>query len=259
MKNKIDELVGRINGRFSSGGWAPIFYQYRFLSFEQLVALYTVSDVALVTPLRDGMNLVAKECLASRTDKTGVLILSEMAGSAKELTEAIIINPNHREEIAEALEMALEMPCGEQIRRNRIMQHRLCRYDVARWAIDFIKKLISVDHSRKKFCAQILSSSAEVELIRHYRQGRHRLLLLDYDGTLVPFAKRPQLAKPNGELLKILHYLGGDSKNELVLLSGRDKATLEDWFGLLPVGLGAEHGVCIKERNKRWKTIKPLA
>ena len=259
MKKQIEELVGKINGKFGAIGWTPIIYQYRALPFDSLVAMYGASDVALVTPLRDGMNLIAKEYVASRTDKTGVLILSEMAGSAKELTEAIIINPNHREEIAEALEMALEMPYGEQIRRNRIMQHRLCRYDVARWAIDFIKKLISVDHSRKQFSAQLLSSSVKMELIRHYRQGRHRLLLLDYDGTLVPFAKRPQLAKPNGELLKILHYLGGDSKNELVLLSGRDKATLEDWFGLLPVGLGAEHGVCIKERNKRWKTIKPLA
>jgi trehalose 6-phosphate synthase/phosphatase len=102
MKKQIDEFVGRINGKFGSISWAPISYQYGFLPFNPLVALYSVSDVILVTPLRDGMNLISKEYIACRIDKTGVLILSEMAGSSKELTESIIINPNNKEEIAEA-------------------------------------------------------------------------------------------------------------------------------------------------------------
>jgi len=142
MKKQIEELVGKINGKFGAIHWAPINYHYRSVPFDTLVSLYAMSDVALVTPLRDGMNLVAKEYVASRTDRTGVLILSEMAGAAKELGEAIIVNPNHREEIAEALKAALEMPCKEQIRRNRTMQNRLKRFDVAHWATGFIRELV---------------------------------------------------------------------------------------------------------------------
>jgi len=122
MKRQIDELVGKINGRFGRIGWTPILYQYRFLPFNKLVLLYNISDVALITPLRDGMNLIAKEYISTRTDKTGVLILSEMAGASSELVEAIIINPNNREEIANALKEALEMSDEEQMRRIQSMQ-----------------------------------------------------------------------------------------------------------------------------------------
>jgi trehalose 6-phosphate synthase/phosphatase len=140
-KRRIDEMVGRINGRFGNLGWTPILYQYRFLPLDPLVALYRLSDVALVTPLRDGMNLIAKEYIASRIDQTGVLILSEMAGAAQELTEAIITNPNDIGQIAEAIKQALEMPEAEQVRRNRDMQYKLERHDVVQWASDFLCRL----------------------------------------------------------------------------------------------------------------------
>ncbi|MGE5809912.1 MAG: bifunctional alpha,alpha-trehalose-phosphate synthase (UDP-forming)/trehalose-phosphatase [Ignavibacteria bacterium] len=143
MKKQIDEFVGRINGKFGSISWAPISYQYGFLPFNPLVALYSISDVILVTPLRDGMNLISKEYIACRIDKTGVLILSEMAGSSKELTESIIINPNNKEEIAEAISNALIMSVREQIRRIKIMQLNLKNFDVVKWADDFIRELIS--------------------------------------------------------------------------------------------------------------------
>jgi trehalose 6-phosphate synthase/phosphatase len=144
MRQQIDETVGRLNGTYGSLHWTPIIYQYRYLPIETLSALYTVADAALITPLRDGMNLVAKEYVATRAKQTGVLILSEMAGAAKELTEAVLINPNNREEIAEAIRTALEMPEHEQIRRNEAMQARLRRYDVVKWANDFIHSLRAV-------------------------------------------------------------------------------------------------------------------
>jgi trehalose 6-phosphate synthase/phosphatase len=259
MKKQIEELVGRINGKFGAIHWVPIIYNYRSVPFETLVGLYSMSDVALVTPLRDGMNLVAKEYIASRTDGTGVLILSEMAGAAKELAEAIIVNPNHREEIAEALKAALEMPCREQIRRNRAMQNRLRRSDVAHWARGFLRELVSVNAGRERYYAKPMSPSLKTALLRHYDRSAHRLLLFDYDGTLVPFASHPQLAKPDRELMNLLAILGADPRNELVLLSGRDKATLEDWFGSLRIGLVAEHGAWIKEPDKPWEMIKSLA
>ncbi|MDI6839478.1 MAG: bifunctional alpha,alpha-trehalose-phosphate synthase (UDP-forming)/trehalose-phosphatase [bacterium] len=258
MKNKIDELVGRINGKFGNIYWTPILYQYRFLPFHQLAALYNISDVALITPLRDGMNLTAKEYIATRTDKTGVVILSEMAGASKELGESIIINPNNTEEIADALKEALEMPQSDQIRRNSIMQTRLQRYDVVRWADDFIQKLLFIKEEQKQFDAKLLSTHKQAQLVKDFKKSIHRLIFLDYDGTLVPFVGHPQMAKPSAELLNILNHLSKDKRNDIVLISGRDKDTLQSWFGALNIGLVAEHGVWIKEKGKTWKIIKPL-
>lgn len=144
-KRQIDEMVGRINGKYGNIGWTPIFYQFKFLPFEELLSLYRLSDVALITPLRDGMNLIAKEYVASRKDKTGVLILSETAGVSEELNEAIIVNPNDKEEIERALITALEMDVTEQKRRNKIMQKHLQNYDVSVWANSFIDRLLLSD------------------------------------------------------------------------------------------------------------------
>ncbi|MCE8426760.1 MAG: bifunctional alpha,alpha-trehalose-phosphate synthase (UDP-forming)/trehalose-phosphatase [Candidatus Methanoperedens sp.] len=144
-KKVIDETVGRINGKYGNISWTPILYQFKFLPFEELLSLYRSSDVALITPLRDGMNLIAKEYVASRKDKTGVLILSEMAGVSEELNEAIIVNPNDKEEIERALITALEMDVTEQKRRNKIMQKHLQNYDVSVWANSFIDRLLLSD------------------------------------------------------------------------------------------------------------------
>jgi trehalose 6-phosphate synthase/phosphatase len=118
MKKRIDEFVGMLNGQYGTTDWTPICYQYHSLSFRELIALYAAGDVALVTPLRDGMNLVAKEYIAARGGSGGVLILSEMAGASRELGEALIISPTDSDEIVAALKTALEMPMSEQVKRN---------------------------------------------------------------------------------------------------------------------------------------------
>lgn len=258
MKKRIEELVGKINGRFGTISWAPIIYQYRSLPFQSLVAMYTMSHVALVTPLRDGMNLVAKEYIATRHDKTGVLVLSEMAGASKELPEAIIINPNNREEIADALKTALEMPCEEQIRRNTIMQNRLRRYDVTRWARDFLVELFSVRPVDEESQVKSLAAPFSRALTEYHHSAR-RLLILDYDGTLVPFALSPELAKPTASLLRLLRSLASNPRNELLLATGRDRGTLDRWFKEIPMGLAAEHGAWIKEWDGDWKKQHFLA
>ncbi len=140
-KSQIDEIVGRINGKYGNMNWTPILYQFKFLPFEELLGLYRLSDIAMITPLRDGMNIIAKEYIASRKDKTGVLILSEMAGASEELNEAIIINPNDKKDVEEALITALNMDIDEQKRRNKIMQKHLQNNDVLKWANSFIGRL----------------------------------------------------------------------------------------------------------------------
>jgi len=253
MKKGIEELVGRINGQFGSVSWTPIRYQYRSLSFESLVALYTISDVALVTPLRDGMNLIAKEYIASRTNQSGVLVLSEIAGAARELGEALIINPNNRQEIAKALEEALSMPLVEQKRRVAIMQNRLRRFDLARWAQGFFSELIFVGPERDRVYGKLPSPANRRAMAERYRRSSRRLILLDYDGTLVPFADHPRAAKPPQAVIDLLSRLAADVRNEVAIISGRDRPSMESWFDRLPIAFAAEHGAWIKERNSEWR------
>ena len=137
LKREIEETVGRINGQFGTIGWRPIVYIYRSLNFTELLALYTACDVALITPIRDGMNLVCKEFVASRYDHKGVLILSELAGAAQELNNALIINPTDTQEVANAIKQGLLMPLPEQERRILTMQHHLQNHSVFRWSNDF--------------------------------------------------------------------------------------------------------------------------
>jgi len=258
MKRTVDELVGKINGKLGTIGWMPIWYLYRFQPFKSLAALYRVADAALVTPMRDGMNLIAKEYVAARSDGKGVLILSEMAGASKELGEALIVNPNNQEEIAEALKQALTMREEEQIERNRNMQKRLQRYNVVRWSTDFLDALSSVRKLQEELFVRKLTQDAQKKLIRSYEESDNSIVLLDYDGTLVPFADKPGQARPDEELLDMLNSLADNPKGEVVIISGRDKETLDKWFGQSRLGLIAEHGVWIKEKGGAWSTIEPL-
>lgn len=258
MKQEIEQLVSQIVGTYGHMHWTPIIYQYRTLGFAQLMPLYRLCDVALVTPLRDGMNLVAKEFVASRPDQTGVLILSEMAGAAKEMGEALVINPTYYPEMAQAIEQALAMPPEEQIRRNQIMQERLRRYDVTRWAEDFSQALLATRQTQAAAQSRWLSGKAQTGLIRDYRSATRRALLLDYDGTLVPFADTPKQAVPDNELLEMLSGLAADPANALAIVSGRMRSDLDGWFGHLPITLVAEHGVWLKPAGAEWRQLRTL-
>jgi trehalose-6-phosphate synthase len=137
-KREIDEIVGRINGRFSDGLWMPVRYLFRSVSPMELVAYYRTADIALVTPLRDGLNLVAKEYVACRIHQDGVLILSEFAGVARQLPEALLVNPYNPDDMVSALLQALEMPREEQQRRMVAMQARIREQDIVWWAKEFL-------------------------------------------------------------------------------------------------------------------------
>ncbi len=256
MKSKIDEMVSSINGKFGDINWTPIIYQYKHIPFSTLTALYNLADVALITPLRDGMNLVAKEFIATKINKDGVLILSEMAGAAKELGEAIIINPNDISEISEALKTSLEMPLAEKIERNKIMQERLKIYNVNSWANDFINRLFLIKKEQSIIKARILGPDIKNTIIKNFSSSMKKIIFLDYDGTLIGFKDQPTLAKPDSELLDILDKISRNS--ELVLLSGRDKLTLTKWFENLQINLVAEHGVWIREKSNDWQLLKPI-
>ena len=252
MKSEVDELVGKINGKYATINWTPIWYFYRSFPFERLIELYIASEIALITPIRDGMNLVAKEFIASKTDRKGVLILSEMAGAAKEMSEALIINPHNTEEMADAIKEALLMPENEQIERNTVLQNRLKRYNIEKWAKDYLNSLEGVGKLREKYYAKKITDAIEEKIINDYKKAASRILFLDYDGTLVGFHRIPESAVPDEELYGILDKLSADSKNKVVLISGRDKVTFASWFGDKNYTLIVEHGMWTKEPECDW-------
>ncbi|MEX0899387.1 MAG: bifunctional alpha,alpha-trehalose-phosphate synthase (UDP-forming)/trehalose-phosphatase [Gammaproteobacteria bacterium] len=258
MKREIEQTVGSIIGEFGTVDWTPLVYQYRNLPFDEIIPLYRACDVALITPLRDGMNLVAKEFVASRIDRTGVLVLSEMAGAAKEMPEALTVNPYHGDEFADAIARALEMPIDEQVRRNALMQDRLRRYDVNRWAADFTGAMADSEKGDAERRATRLTGETRAQLVQSFDSAHRRALLLDYDGTLVPFSDKPANAAPDDELLELLEAIGRRPSNDAVIISGRPRADLERWFGDLPVSLIAEHGAWMRSVDGEWRLRRPI-
>lgn len=258
LKKETDELVGRINGEFSTINWTPIWYFYRSLPFDNLIDLYSSADIALITPIRDGMNLVAKEYIATRTRKDGVLILSEMAGASKEMNEAILINPNNFEQIADSIKFALEMPLEQQISRNHLLQKRLKRYSVEKWAHEFMKSLKATKNIEKVTLSKRLDEQERKTMFEKFNSAKSRLLLLDYDGTLTGFQDNPQNAQPDEKLLSLLDQINNQNQTNMVIISGRDRETLERWFKTKNYAMITDHGVWAKEKNSSWKPLERL-
>ncbi|MFI2744123.1 bifunctional alpha,alpha-trehalose-phosphate synthase (UDP-forming)/trehalose-phosphatase [Zhouia sp. PK063] len=258
LKKETDELVGRVNGKFSTVSWTPIWYFYRSLPFGNLIDLYASCQVAMITPIRDGMNLVAKEYIATRVEKDGVLVLSEMAGAAKEMNEALLINPNNFEETAQTLKRALEMPKEEQIKRNIPMQKRLERYSVERWAKEFMKALDNNEDHRVSLVSKKITPVIQEEIVNQFKKAKKKIIFLDYDGTLVGFQNNPLDAKPDEELFSLLDQIHNAENTDMVIISGRDKETFTEWFKNKNYTLITEHGVWLRKEDKSWTTFDKI-
>ncbi|MCC6992134.1 MAG: trehalose-phosphatase, partial [Acidobacteria bacterium] len=256
FKTQVEETVGRINGKLGTLRSTPVHYMHQSVSQRKLVALYRAADVMLVTPLRDGMNLVSKEYVASRVDDDGVLVLSEFAGAVAELDGAITVNPYDVEGVASAIRRALAMPAAERQARMSRMRERVAGADVHRWARDFIERLEAV---RPPVVTRAAPPGAALASVLETAVNRRLRLLLDYDGTLVPFARSPGLAAPDAELRTLLQALGSQPDIEVDVVSGRPRDTLEAWLGDLPVSLWAEHGFWWRPRGaEAWKATAHL-
>ncbi len=256
LKREIDELVGRINGELSTVSWTPIWYFYRSMPFENLIDLYTSCDIAWLTPIRDGMNLVAKEYIATRIDKTGVLILSEMAGSANEMNESLLINPNNFEQISDAIFKAINMPIKEQQERNSHLQKRLKRYNVEKWANSFMNSLKAQKERDAENVSKRLTERRLDSILKDYAKAKKRLLFLDYDGTLSSFHTDPQKAGPDEELYQLLDKISAQKNTDLYLVSGRDKDTFTRWFLPKKYNMIVEHGVWISQSGEKFRMLE---
>ena len=245
LTEEVQREVGAINGAFGKVGHSPVQFLHRGFPIGDLAALYALSEVCLVTPLRDGMNLVAKEFLDCQSPKfskrPGVLILSEFAGAAQELSHAIHVNPYDVDDVARAVNRALEMPDEERLQRIEVMQSRLRKQDAGVWARRFLKDLNKVPNREERVAVMEMKPLA-AKLTAEARGGKKVALFLDYDGTLRSFVDVPDQAVPDAELPGLLRDLAAHENVSLAVVSGRSPDFLEKHLSGLGVTLVGEHG-----------------
>ncbi|MDB5181554.1 MAG: hypothetical protein JWP13_317 [Candidatus Saccharibacteria bacterium] len=259
LKERVEELVEKINSQFGSRSWQPVDYMYTSLPVESVTALYQVADVAFITPIRDGMNLVAKEFIASKPKHDGVLILSETAGAAQELTNALLVNPKRRSTMVAALTSALTMPKKELRKRISTMHEQISTHTVQHWAKTFMGTLQKPLPGTRRI-TRSLTRDREQDIADSFRAARKRLLLIDYDGVLAPFVDKPKNAKPTQTLNKLLSKLEGTKATDFAIISGRSRDNLEAWFGESNLTLIAEHGAYVKKSgHKNWRKAPGLS
>lgn len=258
LRREITELISEVNGKFGTVNWMPIWFYFHSYTQSELIEFYKYSDVLLVTPLRDGMNLVAKEYIASKSDYKGMVVISETAGASSELAEAIIVNANDRNAIAQGIKSALELSEEEITERNKIMHTRLERYDINKWADEFLGSLSRTKEETINTIKKNVESNIK-SILTSYENAAKRILFLDYDGTLTGFKPIPEQAKPDDQLISLLTRLSEDPKNTIVIASGRDRKTLSAWFGKLPLNFLASHGLWLcKFPENEWRITLPL-
>ncbi|TFB86554.1 MULTISPECIES: bifunctional alpha,alpha-trehalose-phosphate synthase (UDP-forming)/trehalose-phosphatase [Cryobacterium] len=189
LRDEIELAVGRLNGDFSTISHTAISYHHHSYPREEMVAMYLAADVMLVTALRDGMNLVAKEYVAVRFDADGVLVLSEFAGAADELKQAILINPHDIDGTKDAIVRAVEMPRRERARRMRSLRRKVAENDVAAWSASFLRALTGG-------AAVAAGIPDDLDLALQSLAGAENVLIaLDFDGTLAPHVDHPEDAR----------------------------------------------------------------
>ncbi len=251
LREEVETTVGRINGEHGSIRHAPLVYLHRGYSREEMVALYLAADVLVVTPLRDGMNLVAKEYVACREDEGGVLLLSEFAGAADELDHALLVNPHDIEGLKAALLRAIHMPREEQRRRMRALRRVVYENDVAHWASRYLGAVGAVAELRDAernadpetgSLEPIIAPSPFVprsieERLRRLATAPSLLVASDFDGTLAPIVGRPQDARILPRARQALEVLRDAPGVSVVLLTGRSLESLnatglrvDDWI-----------------------------
>lgn len=239
LRDEIEATVGRINGDFGTIKDSPVVYLHRGLSREELVALYLAADVMLVTSLRDGMNLVAKEYVACRTDEQGVLVLSEFTGAADELRESLRVNPHDIEGLKAAYLRAILMPEAEATRRMRTLRKSVSENTVARWADNMLRAayvaadakepgevaIETDDHEASGSSRVYISSDIEAKL-RRLATAPDLIIACDFDGTLAPIVARPQDARILPRAQQALDALHEAPNVHIVLVSGRSLESL---------------------------------
>jgi trehalose 6-phosphate synthase/phosphatase len=255
LRERVEKLVVDITTEFGTRKWQPLDYMYTTMPVESVTALYQVADIAFITPLRDGMNLVAKEYVASRPNRDGVLILSSTAGAAQELTDALLVNPRRPESLVEALTSAVRMPKRELTRRITRMHDHVASHTVQHWAGSFMQTLQKPVPGTSRPTHVLKPERAEA-VAAQFKAAACPVILLDYDGVLAPHVSDPAKAAPSADILKVLGKLSRHPHAQLAIISGRGRKELGEWMGGLPISLVAEHGAQMRlAAAKSWTRL----
>lgn len=236
-RREVMELIERINGSYGANGWLPVICREKRLDSGELAAWYRLADVAVVSPICDGMNLVAKEFVASRRDGEGVLVLSRQAGAADELADALLVDPCDIEELAETIYRALTMTRREKRARMERLGKQVREHTIYHWIGDIFHELALVPFIKEGVCRHALDHWQE---IRERLAGRELFLCLDFDGTLAPIVERPELAGMPEEIRSLVELLKG--RHPVAIISGRSLADLRVRVGIPGVIYGGNHG-----------------
>jgi trehalose 6-phosphate synthase/phosphatase len=260
LRAEVESLVGRINGRYATLQNSPIHFMHGSVSFTELCALYAAAEVGLVTPLIDGMNLVAKEYAICQTDeRPGALVISEFAGAAQEMYGALIVNPYDAQQQADAIRQGLAMGDDEKRRRLATMRARVRAFDANAWAKSFINDLAGRARTDAAAVAPMADRVAQAKqrLREAVAGGRRVALFLDYDGTLREIEQRPADAFPSAPVLALLDRLKAAGAHvDVAVISGRTPQDLEAWLGGYPFALIADHGASLRHRGAtRWERL----
>lgn len=253
LQSIVNELVGRINGKYGTIEFMPIHFMHKSVTFEDLVALYAVSDVCMVSSTRDGMNLVSYEYIACQAKKHGALILSEFAGAAQSLNGSIIVNPWSTEDLSQAIYDAVTMPEDVKAANHEKLFRYVHKYTAAYWGVNFISELKRITEQSKVRKLRIIDSPRIISSFKN--SSGKKVIFLDYDGTLTTSHKLPEFAQPSSPLLATLKVLSKMDNVYVYILSGRSRKYLDQWFEETDVGLGAEHG-CFYRHPKSWSERK---
>lgn len=257
LKEEVERLVGEINGKFGSADYVPIVYIYNTVPFDELLSLYRLADCLLVTSRRDGMNLVALEFIAAQSPATpGVVVISEFAGASATLSHALKINPWDIEQTAEILNTALSLTIHQRRNQHKPMIKYLESYDATNWAASFMTALYKTREFKSlekliRLDAQHLPKNLQT-ISKH-----PKLIVTDYDGTLVPFASRPEDATlPKSVADQLRKFI--DAGHHILVVSGRSASFLDQQFSNLNVSLAAEHGAVVKLKRSsasKWRSL----
>jgi trehalose 6-phosphate synthase/phosphatase len=276
LRQRVEGRIGQLNGKFATLHNSPLHFIHGSVNFTDLCALYALADVCLVTPLRDGMNLVAKEYVACQGDivsnvtnrdqsevvraEPGVLVLSEFTGAAEELFNALTVNPFDVGALTDAIRTALEMPAEERRRRMMSMRSRVMTYDARAWAGDFLHDLSSIEVSRGGATHRASSGQSMEEESRRLSDaigaGRAVAMFIDYDGTLRDASREPLAATPRGEVLQLLERLQACAAVDVTIVSGRSQDELQSALGGFRFGLIGEHGAVLRRPGaESWERL----
>ncbi|MFA4916714.1 MAG: bifunctional alpha,alpha-trehalose-phosphate synthase (UDP-forming)/trehalose-phosphatase [Syntrophales bacterium] len=243
-KKAVEELISKINEKYSLPGWKPIIYIDTKVEHKDLVAYYRLADVAIISSIYDGMNLVAKEYIASQVEETGGLILSEFAGAADQLDGAILVNPYDIEEFSNSIQRSLTMPRREKTSRIATLRRHVKENDIYKWVYDILREIVTISNIKNKNMSYLFDHTSELK----EKISTSIFLFLDYDGTLTPIVELPDQAFIPDDIrsliLRLKEYI------PVAVVSGRSLQDIKTKVGIEGIVYVGNHGAEIWDGKK---------